>query len=239
MALVQRPLSGHAHLAQDVVDWKHSDKFPDQTKALGPWSLEQWTPDQEVVEGVAADYLKHPWMSDGHLNWCFVDALVRRELVGYEEAVATLLPKPWTSGWVFQKLFAVWVLWLIEICIAAGSLAWLRAEFSSPNESPYRWWWTAAIGAYYVWWVVRLIIRIPAMVRFRRARRKELAEIAERLQAMHRCHAELKGPVLDPTRVRDALLAATKLKVHWPSATWPLLEGAIARDPHRWITTLK
>jgi len=162
-----------------------------------------------------------------------VDALTRREIVGYEEAVASMLPKPWTTGWVFAKLFAIWIPWLIEIGIAAGSLAWLRAEFSSPEESPCRWWWAAAIGAYYAWWVCRFVIRIPATIRFRRTRKKALVETAERLQAMHRCYAELSGPVLDPTRVRETLLAATKLGVQWSSATWPLLEGAIARDPHR------
>lgn len=132
----------------------------------------------------------------------------------------------------------VWIPWLIEIGISVGSLAWLRAEFSSPEESPYRWWWVAAIGAYYAWWVCRFIIRIPAMFRFRRARQKTLVETADRLQAMHRCYAELSGPVLDPTLVRDAMLAATKLGVQWSSATWPLLEGAIMRDPHRWLTSL-
>lgn len=191
-----------------------------------------------MVEGAAAEYLKHPWMSDGHIDWCCVDALTCREIVGYEEAVASMLPKPWTTGWVLQKLHAVWIPWLIEISIAVGSLAWLRTDFASPKESPHQWWWAAVIGAYYAWWVCRFVIRIPATFRFRRARQKTLVETADRLQVMHRCYAELSGPVLDPTRVRHAMLAATKLGVQWSSATWPLLEGAIARDPHRWLTTL-
>lgn len=79
---------------------------------------------------------------------------------------------------------------------------------------------------------------MPGWIRWRRARRKEMADLGDRLQAMHRCYAELKGPVLDPTRVRDALLSAKKLGVKWSIATWPVLEGAIAREPHRWPTTL-
>lgn len=68
-------------------------------------------------------------------------------------------------------------------------------------------------------------------------RRKELAAIGKRVQAMHRSNVELDGPVLDPTRVRDTMLAAEKLDVRWSCVTWPLLEAATARDPHRWATT--
>lgn len=77
--------------------WRHSDHFPDPAKA-GDWSIDQWVPEQEDVESVAADYLKRQWMSHGHLDWCLVDALTRREIVGYEAAVATSFPKPWTYG---------------------------------------------------------------------------------------------------------------------------------------------
>ena len=212
--------------------WLHSDRFPHPTKGAA-WSIEQWVPDQSDVEGVAADYLKQRWMSHGHLDWCLVDALTRREIVGYEAAVMVGVPKAWTSGWVFQKLFSAWLPLLIEFGIAAGALAWLHAEFASPEESPYRWGWAFAVGAYYTW----VAMRMPAWLRSRRVRQKVLSETAERVKTMHRCYAELSAPLLDPTRVRDALLAAEKLEVRWSRVTWPLLEAAIGRDPHRWLTT--
>ena len=118
--------------------WAHSDRLPDPAKA-GPWSIEQWVPEQADVETVAADYLKHRWMSHGHVDWCLVDALTRREIVGYEAYIATTFPRPWTTAWVIQRAFTTWASWLIEALIAAGSFAWLRVEFFSPDESPYRW----------------------------------------------------------------------------------------------------
>ena len=121
---------------------------------------------------------------------------------------------------------------MVEAGIAAGLVAWLRAEFAAPEESPYGWCWVMAIAASYVW----VLGRVPRWIRARRARRRALSEIADRLQAMHGCYADLSGPVLDPTRVRDALLAAESLGVRWSSATWPVLEEAIARDLHRWLT---
>jgi len=209
--------------------WRHSDSFPNPLKE-SPWS-----PDQEAAEAVAAAYLERPWMSAGYLDWSLVDALTRREILGYEAHIAFAMPRPWTSAWAEQKAFTVWIPWLIEVAIAAPSAGWLWFEFSS-NDAPYRWWWAAGIGAYYAWWVLSFLISIPARIRGRRARRKELLATAERLQAMLRCYAELSGPVLDPTRVRDALLAAEKLEIRWSRATWPLLEAVIARHPHRWAT---
>lgn len=158
-----------------------------------------------------------------------VDALTFREIAGYEAALSVSFPKPRTAGWVFQTLFTVWLQWVVEAGIAVGLVAWLSSEFSSPEEKPYRWWWAIAIGVYYVW----VLGRMPRWFRARRARRKMLAEIAERLWAMYGCYADLSGPVLDPTRVKDALLAAESLCAKWSNATWPVLGGAIARDPHR------
>ena len=88
--------------------WQHSDAFPDPRKETS------WAPDQAAVEAAAAKYLEQPWMSVGYLDWSLADALTRREILGYQEHVASTLPQPWTSEWVIRKTFSVWVPWLIE-----------------------------------------------------------------------------------------------------------------------------
>lgn len=208
--------------------WQHSDAFPN------PLKEESWAPDQAAVEQAVSRYLEHPWMSVGYLDWSLADALIRREIHDYQCHVASAFPQRWTSAWAMQKTFSVWVPWLIEIVIAAAAVGWLWFEFSS--DAPHRWWWAAGAGAFNAWWLVANLIGLPTHIRHRRAKRKELLAIAERLKAMHRCYAELSGPVLDPTRIRDALLAAEKLEVRWSRATWPLLDAAITRHPHRWAT---
>ena len=214
--------------------WRHSDRFPDPWKG-GPCWMDRWAPDQDEVEAAAAAYLEHPWMSSGYLEWSLVDALARREILAYEEHVALKLPKPWTSAWVAQKAITIWIPWLIVAVVLVASAGWLWFEFSS-EAAPYRWWWAAGIGAYWAWFMLSILISVPTRIRSAFAKRKEILTVAERLQTMYRCYDELNGPVLDPTRIRDLMLAAERLEIRWSRATWPLLEAAIARHPHLWKT---
>ena len=62
--------------------------------------------------------------------------------------------------------------------------------------------------------------------RLRKASRKELLAVAERNAAMRRAYNELAGPVLDPIRIRDVLLAVEQLEVRWLRATWPLMDNS-------------
>jgi hypothetical protein len=50
------------------------------------------------------------------------------------------------------------------------------------------------------------------------------------LFAMNRAYDELDGAVLSPSRVRDQFRAAEKQGVVWPTALWPILEAAMARN---------
>jgi hypothetical protein len=54
------------------------------------------------------------------------------------------------------------------------------------------------------------------------------------LRALRAAYQELKGPVLSPVRVRDQIRAAEKDGVVWPTAIWPILDAAIARNPAVW-----
>ena len=119
-------------------------------------------------------------MSDGHLDWCLVDALTFREIAGYEATLAVIFPKPWTSGWVFGKLFEGWIPLLLEVVIAVAAASWLRAEFLSPDASSYRWIWTVSIAVYYVW----VFARVPGWIRSLKVRQKLMSETVGRLQAM-------------------------------------------------------
>ena len=111
--------------------------------------------------------------------------------------------------------FGVWLPWLLAASIMAGPPAWLLHELTAPEESPYRWWGAVGTAAYLAWWIVNIVTHTPAKFRLRRALRKERTELAERRACMRSCYAELSRPVLDPTRVRDTLLAAEKFGVRW------------------------
>lgn len=211
--------------------WRHAEGWPD------PRSPNTYQPDKTMLEHAAAQYLARPWMSSGHLDWVLVDSLTRREILAYEAEVAKAVgPVSGSAEWWITKALPVGLPWIIEICIAVGVGWWLWSEFA--EQASHRWWWTAGAGTYYVWWVGRALWMFPRRRRFQKARRKELLEITERNVAMRQAYNELAGPVLDPTRVRNVLLAAERLEVRWSRATWPLMDNVISRHPHRWMTKL-
>lgn len=209
--------------------WRHAEGWPD------PRSPNTYQPDKTMLEHAAAQYLTQPWMSSGHLDWVFVDSLTRREILAYEAEVAKAIgPVSGSAEWWITKALLVGLPWIIEICIAVGTGWWLWSEFT--EQADHRWWWAVGVGAYYVWWIGRALWTFPMRRRLRKAHRKELLAITERIAAMRQAYNELAGPVLDPTRIRDVLLAAEELEVCWSRATWPLMDNAISRHPHRWIT---
>lgn len=209
--------------------WRHAEGWPD-SRGLDAYQLDKGT-----LEHAAAEYLARPWMSSGHLDWVLVDPLTRQEVMAYEAAVAKAIgPVRGSSEWWITKALLVGLPWVIEAGIAVGTGWWLWSKFA--EQAPYRWWWAAGASVYYAWWVSRNIWTFPARRRLRKAHRKELLKTAERIAKMRQAYNELEGPVLDPSRICNLLLEVEKLEVRWSRATWPLMDNAISRHPHRWMT---
>jgi hypothetical protein len=124
--------------------------------------------------------------------------------------------------------------WLVEGAIAATVVWWLRRSYT--NDDPYFLWWGAAAAIYYGYFSVGIIRRARAIRSFRRRGEAEDPKVlyARILAKMQQCYWELAGPVLTPTRVRDVLRSGEALGILWPTAMWPILEAAIARNPATW-----
>jgi hypothetical protein len=159
--------------------------------------------DKDSLEAAAASYLARPWMAHDYLDWCLVDAMVRREWAAFDYAVrnpqSAGLPTPVSP---LTKLLP----WLIEGAIAATVVWWLRRSYT--NDDPHFLWWSAAAAVYYGYFSVGIIRRASAI---RSLRRRGDAEDPKVLYAcilvvkMQQCYRELDGPVLSPTKVRDVL----------------------------------
>lgn len=189
--------------------------------------------DKDSLEAAAASYLARPWMAHDYLDWCLVDAMVRREWAAFDHAMRNPLLDPLSSP--LTKLLS-WkgMPWLIEGAIAAAVVWWLRRSYT--NDDPYFLWWCAVAAIYYGYLPVGIIRRVRAI---RSLRRRGEAEDPKALCArirhkMELCYWELAGPVLSPTRVRDVLRSGEALGILWPTAMWPILEAAIARNPAVW-----
>lgn len=209
--------------------WVHTRTLPE------PGSDDAHAVEKTEVEAVAAQYLQKPWMSNGHLDWIIVDALTRQELVAFEAEVARARGDPRLSmAWWMQWTLAVALPWAIEGIIALGVAWWLLGEYG--QIAPYRHWWAAAAALYYGLSAIRLV----RSARVRRGRRREaaqdMAKVSDLCATMRDTYLELRGPVLNPTRVRDVLLAAEAKGARWSTATWPVLEGAIRRNSTIWVT---
>lgn len=194
-----------------------------------PW----WQSAKDQAEAAAAAYLKLPWMSCGYLDWALIDAFTLGEFRSFNYEFVSKKKQPFWER-AMEGAFAI-APWLLEGGALALSGAWLASEFSS-EAAPYRWWWAAGIGAYYFWFGLNLLMYVPAGIRAKQAKLDAKLFPTTALLAMQRSYYQLSGRVLDPTRVRDFLLAAEKDNVVWPCAIWPLLETAIARHPHVWHT---
>ncbi len=211
--------------------WVHTAHLPDPVKGEDQHAI--------IKEGVlksAAKYLSMPWLSCGYLDWVYLDALVRWEVVAYEFDVhkarnpLPLFPASWLMSWLVRGGFGV----VIEAAIAVAVAWWLHSEYST--DAPYRNVWGFCAATYYTFWAINTVRQI------RRNRKAKIdaaaanASIDKLMAAMKWCYQQLNAPVLDPTRVREEFRKAEEFGASWPSAVGPLFENAIRRDPAIWIT---
>jgi hypothetical protein len=196
------------------------------------------------LEAAAASYLARPWMAHDYLDWCLVDAMVRREWAAFDYAVRNNPPREPLGSSRLTKLLG----WLLEGAIATAVVWWLRRSYT--NDDPYFFWWGAAAAIYYGYVFLASLLRIRALRSLRRAQGEagDPKVISDRIwMKMKLCYRELDGPILSPTRVRDVLrsgealgtLNGQAIGILWPTAMWPILEAAIARNPTVWNVSSK
>jgi hypothetical protein len=196
--------------------------------------------DKDRLEAAAASYLSRPWMVHDYLDWCLVDAMIRREWAAFVYEVqhppSDLLTLGGSNlGWMRWKGLP----WLIEGAIGAAIIWWLRRSYT--NDDPYFVWWAVGATTYYGYCTIAYVRRAKAIRTARRLHgdivdyiiNPKLAS-ARLLVKMQQCYRELAGPVLNPTRVRDELRSGEAMGIGWPNSIWPILESAIARNPAVW-----
>lgn len=212
--------------------WQHTDDLPNPNDFQDAHAI-----DKEALEVAAAAYLSRPWLSSGHLDWVILDALTRNELVAFEYAVqgpqfdiSELVTPRWMK-WIISGGLGV----PIEVALALGIAWWLWRKYAS--NGPNRHLWAVAAVVYYAAFAIRSLY----LTRARHKRAKQIGDtrlkVADITAELRRRHRELRGPVLNPTRIRDLFRSAETNGIVWSTATWPILENAVKRDPGIWVTS--
>jgi hypothetical protein len=212
--------------------WRHNDTFPDFRKV----EFDSLGVNRPALEHVAAEYLSRSWLSNGHIDWVVLDALSRLELVEFDYA-AEGQKFDTTASPIVKWLFAGGSAVVIELLVLAATVWWLWHEYSIQSEN--RTYWLGAAGVYYVVVAVLWGFKIRRNRPMIAARKEALEKVGTLKVLLRKAYWELKGPVLHPTRVRDALRAAEAGGVSWPSPIWSVFQEAIDRNPGVWLTGYK
>ncbi len=188
------------------------------------------------LEGALAAYLKRPWLQDDAIDASAINALLFIELAAFSEQVnsgaAFGIPN-WSyilSGrnplmqlgysFAFRAIgfFARWVM------LPAIAVALLVNNHEAGAELALIVW-----GIYLVYRLATL----PAAFRVRGARRKA----TEIVQALLKAWSAARGNVVNPSRLKELVLAAEDRGAVLPPALHTLIDRAIARDPTALLRT--
>jgi hypothetical protein len=223
---------------------------PDQKRA-GRHSLWAWPSDaalQERPKGwfqespassddldeALAEYLKRPWLQHDAIDASAINALLFTELAVFVEQVKTgaALGKPnwsyiFSGGNMFAqlglvlggKIIGFLAAWIMLPAIAAGLFVYDHQTGAAVTISLW--------GVY----VLYRLVMVPVGYSARRARRKAAEKASEITQAMLKAWSASRGSVINPSRLRELVLAAEQCEAVFPSVLHTIIDRAINRDP--------
>ncbi|MFQ5757756.1 MAG: hypothetical protein ACE5H7_16880 [Acidiferrobacterales bacterium] len=240
--------------AQHVI-WKRRDPI----RALQEgFESDQYTAfDVEGIRDTITRYVERPWLRHPSLDWIFVDMLVSRKLclLGEEVKKRTLpgkrdelfsihhryykakgnLEKMTEIDWgefietLHEKITKfVWGVILLPV----GAI-WAAFYFQYDRTA-----WVL-VGVYALIISIYLIVKLFSWGR--RVVRRLSGKPDPRFRPvklwdeMYEVWRRLEGPVVNPTRVREAMVRSTEHGAVWDTITWSLVDKVIAIDPAVWV----
>ena len=236
--------------AQHVI-WRRRD--PKRSFEEGFESDQHTTFDVEDLHGTIARYLERPWLRHPSLDWIFVDMLVSQELCAFGEAIK----QQWVPGkrdWLLnvhhryykakgelEKMIkinwreigeTIWVKFVWAIAIPVGAI-WAAFYFDYERTG-----WVLA-GIYALFILIYFTIKLFGWSK--RLARRLLGKPDPRLKPfllwdeMYEVWRRLEGPVVNPSRVREAMVRSAEHGAAWDTPTWSLIDRVIAFDPAVWV----
>lgn len=211
----------------------------------------------EELHDTITRYVERSWLRHPSLDWIFVDMLVSRKLcVLGEEVKKRILPgkrdgffgihqRYYKANGNLEKVTEIDWGELIEtfhnkivkfvwgvVLIPAGAI-WAAFYFQYDRTA-----W-ALIGVYALIILIYLIVKLFSWGR--RVVRRLSGKPDSRFKPiklwdeMYEVWRRLEGPVVNPSRVREAMARSTERGAVWDTITWSLIDRVIAIDPAVWV----
>jgi hypothetical protein len=202
---------------------------------------------------VIAKYLARPWLRHSFIDWVLIDMITSCEICAYGEAIKQqcvpgkrdgLLPihhKYFSSGGNLRKMAEVdWS------DLARVTVAYLIWAIAAPVGAI----WAAFYFGYTLTGSLMLAIYACAVIIYLGVRifgwcknilRRVLGRPDPRLtpfllsEQMYEVWRRFDGPVVNPTRVRDAMAKSSEKNAVWDEAAWSLIDRVVAIDASTWV----
>lgn len=237
--------------AKHVV-WRRHD--PKRSFEEGYESEHYFSGDKESLAATISNYLERPWLRHPTLDWILLDMTITQELCAYGES----LKQQWLPGQkdelgLFHKRYhpakgnlakmtklnwGEWsdavimkAVWFVVIPVGA---IWAGFHYGYEGAavtlmSIYGLLVTAAIATK----LIRFLVRVGYGIA---GKPHPQAKPFLLWNEMYEVWRRLEGPIVNPTRVREAMSQSTEKGAVWDTASWALIDKVISFDAAAWIT---
>jgi hypothetical protein len=202
------------------------------------------------IANLAAQLMDRPWIKSNLLEWVVVDSLICDEIRQFGKSILENAYS--TSDFLFMgsepperrgleriliKKSQATVLWWFIRIISLVLFPILTIWYGAKNDNG----WLLSVGLiiltlYLLWSGYGLARGLIGHFLGRQERRTPLQRKVELWRLMNDAYRTLDGPIVDPGRVKVALLAAAEKGAVWDSAVYAILNRVMARDPGVWVT---
>jgi hypothetical protein len=208
--------------------------------------------DKDSLIAAIADYLAFPYLRLPFLDWIFLDMCISREMSAFGES----LKEHWLPGKRDRYLGNMryhkaegnlkemnktdWK----EKFSRLNLLFWLEVGFPiAVIWASFHWNWTRLgywfLGIYVA--IVLLFVFGKTIKLTSRRIRNRRGIVEPKIRAfrlwdeMYVVWRRLEGPIVNPTRVREAMVTSTAKGAVWDNAAWSIIDRVIANDAAVWV----
>jgi hypothetical protein len=199
---------------------------------------EEWTGaspiDSSRLYMATARYLERPWMQVNLLDWYILNGFVLDELLRLADGIksgSSIGSINWAyilSGGKYLK--TLW--WKFVLGAAKFALSWLLLP-ALAALAYYLGYKTVAnwtLGLFGLVVVIRVIL-LPARYVGRRARKRQMGELSDKLKRLIQIYQSCNASTLNPKLLRERILEAERTEALIKPAVYAILDRAITRDP--------
>lgn len=206
---------------------------------------EEWTDaspiDPDQLDAATARYLERPWMQINLLDWYLLSAFISDELLRLMDGIksGSAIGSPNWAYVLSGGKYLNTLLWRLGLGLLKFALRWLLLP-AVAGLAYYIGYVTAAmwiLGLFGLLVVIRIVF-LPSRYIRRRARKRQVAELEDKLKRPIQIYQSSHTRTLNPTLLRERIANAEREGALVRPAVYSILDRAIARDSAVFTTTV-